>query len=66
LLDSRRKEMFVNGQKKIDVYGWKGKMLIRFLKDLSGDLPYDINSFCTTDSGLTLKEMKKLDRDKKH
>lgn len=61
ILDARRKEVYVDGFKKFDIYGWKGEMLIKFLNDLSSYLPYDINSFCTTDPGLTLKEVKKVD-----
>ena len=55
LLDARRKEMFVDGDKKFDVYGWKGDKLIEFLEKLSRYLPYDINSFCTTNSGILVK-----------
>lgn len=55
LLDARRKEMFVNGEKKYDVYGWNGEKLIEFLKMLLPHLPYDINSFCTSDSGISEK-----------
>ncbi len=56
LLDARRKEMFIKQEKKFDVYGWNGKKLIEFLKILAPHLPYDINTFCTTDSGITERD----------
>ena len=55
LLDARRKEMYIKQEKKFDVYGWNGKKLIEFLERLAPHLPYDINSFCTSDSGITQK-----------
>jgi hypothetical protein len=44
--DGKHTEIFINKEKKIDVYGFSKRQVIDMYLILTNHLPYDINSFC--------------------
>lgn len=44
--DARRIEIFIDDEKKMDMYTWEPNILNDLIRKLSEYVPYDINSFC--------------------
>ncbi|RYJ42439.1 hypothetical protein [Flavobacterium beibuense] len=47
--DGKHTEIYINNQKKIDVYGFRNEELTYFYLKFFNSLPYDINTFCESD-----------------